>query len=474
MFKFLRERRQRKVLTLCEAELERTQKAYAKFVNTPGDLATRAALLEQATAEDLTEHPIIKRLEFLQRLLAGLATAIEDSAIPAFIEEARALGLTETDGIRLLIEHQRMQMLAAHGPEVIERTATGHTVFLRCQVEHKRQTGTLEVRNDGLTFVSEAALEIPWSTVVHVAKTRYNDGEAIAIQEGKRRTATKFVFFGRGSEYACEVILQTWKRSRPDPIPGISPGRSGPSPSTLGTLPTNGPGGEVGGMADTRDWWTEIQGLKQTRQYADLERVLLELVDSEEHDSHTMGDGVAPAAYWDLAVLYRKLKRTADEIAILERFEKQTHAPGAMPRKLLERLMKVSGRTIPLPPKPVYDPRPRPRQHNFMAVVGESYRQDVLRAALETHGHAENAVMATLECEPENQADANAVAVKVGGQLVGYLERDVAERFRPFIAVSPTPVICKATLRGGTEDKPNIGIVVDFSPVYLLRDDPAL
>lgn len=71
MFKLLRERRQREVLALCEAELARTQKAYAVYA-TPHDLATQAALLERATAEDLTEDPIIKRLEFLHRLLAGL------------------------------------------------------------------------------------------------------------------------------------------------------------------------------------------------------------------------------------------------------------------------------------------------------------------------------------------------------------------------------------------------------------------
>jgi hypothetical protein len=68
MFKFLRERRQRKVLTLCEAELARIKKAYAVYA-TPHDLATQAALLERATSEDLTEDPIIKRLEFLHRLL---------------------------------------------------------------------------------------------------------------------------------------------------------------------------------------------------------------------------------------------------------------------------------------------------------------------------------------------------------------------------------------------------------------------
>ena len=119
MFKFLRERRQREVLTLCEAELARTQKPYAVFA-TPRDLATQAALLERATAEDLAEHPTIKRLEFLHRLLEGLATGVEDSAIPAFIDEARALGLTETDGIRLLLEQQRKQALAATSPKVAE------------------------------------------------------------------------------------------------------------------------------------------------------------------------------------------------------------------------------------------------------------------------------------------------------------------------------------------------------------------
>jgi hypothetical protein len=212
MFKFLRERRQREVLSQCGAELERTQRANAAFANSPRDLATRAALLERAKTEDLADHPTIKRLAFLQRLLT--ATEIEDGAVPAFIAEARALGLTETDAVRRLIEHQRMQALAQYGPEVIERTASGHEVFLRCQVEHKRQTGMLEVRDDGLTFVGEVALEIPWSTVVHVAKTTYNVFDAVAIQEGKRHTATKFVFLGRDGDHAREVILQIWARSK--------------------------------------------------------------------------------------------------------------------------------------------------------------------------------------------------------------------------------------------------------------------
>jgi hypothetical protein len=50
-------------------------------------------------------------------------------------------------------------------------------------------------------------------------------------------------------------------------------------------------------------------------------------------------------------------------------------------------------------------PAPMPMPTQLHAVVGESHRQDVLRAALETHGNAENAVLVTLECEAENAVD---------------------------------------------------------------------
>jgi hypothetical protein len=50
MFKFLSEQRQREILNLCEAELLRTQKANAQFVNGPRDLSARAELLKRARA----------------------------------------------------------------------------------------------------------------------------------------------------------------------------------------------------------------------------------------------------------------------------------------------------------------------------------------------------------------------------------------------------------------------------------------
>jgi hypothetical protein len=51
--------------------------------------------------------------------------------------------------------------------------------------------------------------------------------------------------------------------------------------------------------------------------------------------------GVPPAPYREFAVLYRPLKDYAREVAILERFARQPHAPGVMPGQLLERLEKA-------------------------------------------------------------------------------------------------------------------------------------
>jgi hypothetical protein len=212
MFDFLRKRKQRDVLARCEAELERTRKANAQFVNSPRDLTTRAALLEEARAVELGETQVVRQLDFLQRLLAGLADSIADNRVQSFISEAERLGLDDTDGVKRLRDHLRMLALAERGPEVIHREPDGLSVYLRCEVEHKNKPGTLVVRDDGIAFTGEVVIDIPWSRVVHVAKTTHSyqgvDTEAIAIQEGKRRTATKFAFWGRSSDYNCELIVR--------------------------------------------------------------------------------------------------------------------------------------------------------------------------------------------------------------------------------------------------------------------------
>lgn len=73
----------------------------------------------------------------------------------------------------------------------------------------------------------------------------------------------------------------------------------------------------------------------------EAEALLLAAVNSTERQSQAQGLGVAPRPYLDLAKLYRKAKRREDEIAILERYERQKKAPGRLPEELAERLAKL-------------------------------------------------------------------------------------------------------------------------------------
>lgn len=85
----------------------------------------------------------------------------------------------------------------------------------------------------------------------------------------------------------------------------------------------------------------DFEILKRTGEFSKLEELLLELINATEEESAINDMGVAPAYYSELAILYRKQKEYFKEVAILERFAKQKHANGAMPKKLLERLEKA-------------------------------------------------------------------------------------------------------------------------------------
>jgi hypothetical protein len=82
----------------------------------------------------------------------------------------------------------------------------------------------------------------------------------------------------------------------------------------------------------------DLDNLKKSGKFAELEKLLIELVKATEAESVANGMGVAPAYYSELAILYRKQKEYSKEVSILERFANQKHAPGVMPAKLLERL----------------------------------------------------------------------------------------------------------------------------------------
>src|SRR5687767_4900805 len=88
----------------------------------------------------------------------------------------------------------------------------------------------------------------------------------------------------------------------------------------------------------------EVRRLKRDGQLEAAENLLVELVVATEAEASAERWGVAPWYYEQLAVLYSKQKQVGKELAILERYEAQRHAPGAGPSKLADRLEKVRKR----------------------------------------------------------------------------------------------------------------------------------
>ena len=84
-----------------------------------------------------------------------------------------------------------------------------------------------------------------------------------------------------------------------------------------------------------------IKKLKRDRRTNAAVALLLKCVGATEAEDRLNGWGVAPGYYQQLAIIYRKEKRFADEVSILERYAQQRRAPGALPGKLAERLVKA-------------------------------------------------------------------------------------------------------------------------------------
>ena len=84
-------------------------------------------------------------------------------------------------------------------------------------------------------------------------------------------------------------------------------------------------------------------------------------------------------------------------------------------------------------------------------VVGESHYQDILNIISTSMPDEYKFVQATLEMEPSNPHDKNAVAVKIAGQTVGYLPRDAAKEYQKKAKTEHIPpvVTCPAMITGG-------------------------
>ena len=84
-----------------------------------------------------------------------------------------------------------------------------------------------------------------------------------------------------------------------------------------------------------------IRELTRADRTCEARVLLLKCIDATEAEDRLNGWGVAPGYYQNLAILYSKAGRLSDEVAILERFERQRKGPGVLPEKLAARLLRA-------------------------------------------------------------------------------------------------------------------------------------
>lgn len=116
------------------------------------------------------------------------------------------------------------------------------------------------------------------------------------------------------------------------------------------------------------------------------------------------------------------------------------------------------------------------RADDYCEVVGESFYAQAIAQTLPTCWSDEEddrVFRAILIAEPDNEYDSNAVGVWSSVGKVGHLPREEAALYRPlFDEIRRRGYdggCCEAVMKGGTPDKPNIGIWLRLSrPEYCL------
>lgn len=206
-----------------EAFLARCQRALNEldiYVHDPSARDRRAALPRQAHARGWGEDEAAQRLAVLDQVydlvvrLAGLNNtdtphdgggAVSDG----LLADSGRLGLGENPFVKKLSAERELVLLPERGPQVLDIDTKGRAVYLRCTASYNKQVGQVEVREDGMTFVGEVVLNIPWTKVTHATTV----GMQLALQEGTRRTPTKFQFrYGDNWRLAHQIAVVAWQR----------------------------------------------------------------------------------------------------------------------------------------------------------------------------------------------------------------------------------------------------------------------
>ena len=106
-------------------------------------------------------------------------------------------------------------------------------------------------------------------------------------------------------------------------------------------------------------------------------------------------------------------------------------------------------------------------------VVGESHYQEAISRIADNHETESENTECTAELVPEdsNQHDSKAIAVRISGNIVGYLSREDARSFRRRLAqkkLSGTKTTCNALIVGGGTkydgEKLYYGVKLDIKP----------
>jgi TM2 domain-containing membrane protein YozV len=116
-------------------------------------------------------------------------------------------------------------------------------------------------------------------------------------------------------------------------------------------------------------------------------------------------------------------------------------------------------------------------------IVGESHYQDNIEwlAGGRTEESAYRVVTAEVECDNNNPYDNNAVVVKIGGYVVGYLDREDAPKYRTWLwnqGLKEESITCPAVIVGGWKrgrDVGHFGVKLDLpslSPRRTARAQP--
>lgn len=82
----------------------------------------------------------------------------------------------------------------------------------------------------------------------------------------------------------------------------------------------------------------DVKRLKRSAMLAEAEQLLRELVAAVEEQARSTQSGVAPWYYEQLAIVYRKQKKYAEEVELLRRYSESPKSPGAMKAQLAQRL----------------------------------------------------------------------------------------------------------------------------------------